>query len=207
MESFAAANLRSVLQRGSQDSLAYAADAGNRKRLPACAKPQRHRLAARASLRWLGCSCSSSQFFIGRYFTAACACCSSRWPPGRICKLDVQLSGNIFTNLTVEKLRATPTGRGPTPVRHIDIDRVHLDYSLPMLVRHGVGEFLQSYEVRERRPRFRSAAEQERLGAPAAAGARGGPEQPPRPARRLCRSRADRELQHHRPRRQKSSPR
>ncbi len=29
----------------------------------------------------------------------------------------------------------------------IDIERVRLDYSIPMLIRHGIGEFLRSYEV------------------------------------------------------------
>ncbi len=61
--------------------------------------------------------------------------------------LEVRFSGSIFTHLVVEKVRAVPTGRGPSPVRHITIERVRLDYSVPMLVRHGVREFLRSYEV------------------------------------------------------------
>ena len=32
-------------------------------------------------------------------------------------------------------------------MRQIDIERVRLDYSIPMLIRHGIGEFLRSYEV------------------------------------------------------------
>lgn len=61
--------------------------------------------------------------------------------------LDVHFSGSIFTNLVVEGVHATPTGAGPSPVRKIDIERVRLDYSIPMLIKHGIGEFLRSYEV------------------------------------------------------------
>src|SRR6266513_2851764 len=62
-------------------------------------------------------------------------------------KLDAHFSGSIFTNLTVQAIRATPNGHGPTPVEKIAIERVRLDYRLPMLLRHGVGEFLHSYEI------------------------------------------------------------
>ncbi len=63
--------------------------------------------------------------------------------------LDLRTSGTIFTNLTVEDVRARAEGDGPTPIRVIDIKEVRLDYSLPMLVRHGVGEFLRSYEIHQ----------------------------------------------------------
>jgi hypothetical protein len=63
--------------------------------------------------------------------------------------LDVRFSGTIFTNLTVEKVSAVPTGKGPSPVRKIAIERVRLDYSLWSLIRKGVGEFLRSYEIRD----------------------------------------------------------
>ncbi len=62
-------------------------------------------------------------------------------------KLDVSFSGNIFTSLTVSNIRATPTGKAPSPVRRIEIERVRLAYSLPLLAKHGIGELLQSYEV------------------------------------------------------------
>ena len=62
-------------------------------------------------------------------------------------KLDIHLSGSIFTNLTIQGIHAVPTGSAPNAVRKIDIERVRLDYSIPMLIRHGVGEFLRSYEV------------------------------------------------------------
>ncbi len=62
-------------------------------------------------------------------------------------KLDVHFSGTVFTNLIVEGVHATPTGAGPSPVNKIDIERVRLDYSIPHLVKHGIGEFLRSYEI------------------------------------------------------------
>src|SRR4051812_36588731 len=57
-------------------------------------------------------------------------------------KLDVHFSGTIFTNLTVRDIRAVPNGAGPTPVENIAIEAVHLEYSIPMLIKHGIGEFL-----------------------------------------------------------------
>lgn len=62
-------------------------------------------------------------------------------------KVDVHFSGSIFTNLTVEGVSAVPTGKAPSPVRKIEIERVRLDYSIPLLIKHGIGEFLRSYEV------------------------------------------------------------
>ena len=38
--------------------------------------------------------------------------------------MDLQLSGNIFTNLTIEGVRAEPVGDFPNPVRKIAIARV-----------------------------------------------------------------------------------
>ena len=61
--------------------------------------------------------------------------------------VDLHLSGTIFTNLTVTGIRVSPTGAAPTPVRRIEIDRLHLDYSIPSLLKHGIGELLQSYEI------------------------------------------------------------
>ena len=61
--------------------------------------------------------------------------------------LDFQLSGNVVTNLKVEGIHVAPSGTGPTPIEKIDIERLRFDYSIPMLVRHGVGEFLRSYEI------------------------------------------------------------
>jgi len=61
--------------------------------------------------------------------------------------LDVHFSGNVFTRLFVERVRAVPNGSGPTPVQRIAIERVRLDYSIPQLFRKGLGEFLRSYEI------------------------------------------------------------
>ncbi len=62
-------------------------------------------------------------------------------------KVDLHLSGNVFTNLTVEGVRAEPVGTFPNPIRQLAIDRVRLDYSIPRLMKHGIGEFLGSYEI------------------------------------------------------------
>ncbi|HEV7401878.1 MAG TPA: translocation/assembly module TamB domain-containing protein [Chthoniobacteraceae bacterium] len=61
-------------------------------------------------------------------------------------KLDVHFEGTIFTNLSVLHVQATPTGE--TPIENISIEAVRLQYSLPKLIKHGVGEFLESYELR-----------------------------------------------------------
>src|SRR3954465_5976840 len=62
--------------------------------------------------------------------------------------LDVHFSGTIFTNLTVKDVRAVPNGKGPSPVERITIDSVRLEYSLPILIKRGVGEFLRSHEIK-----------------------------------------------------------
>ncbi len=62
-------------------------------------------------------------------------------------KVDLQSSGTIFTNLTVERIHAEAVGDFPNPVRRIDIDRVRLDYSLPRFFKRGLGELLSSYEI------------------------------------------------------------
>ncbi len=62
--------------------------------------------------------------------------------------LDFHLSGTIFTNLKIEGIHVQPDGSAPTPVEKIDIDRLRFDYSISMLVLHGLGEFLRSYEIR-----------------------------------------------------------
>ncbi|HEX8295249.1 MAG TPA: translocation/assembly module TamB domain-containing protein, partial [Chthoniobacteraceae bacterium] len=63
--------------------------------------------------------------------------------------LDLRTSGTIFTNLTVAGVHARPDGKGVTPIRAIDIERVRLDYSIPALIKEGIGEFLSSYEVHQ----------------------------------------------------------
>ncbi|MGB8167318.1 MAG: translocation/assembly module TamB domain-containing protein [Chthoniobacteraceae bacterium] len=59
---------------------------------------------------------------------------------------DLHTSGSIFTNLTVEDVQVRAEG-DKTPIRLIEIKQVRLEYSLPKLVRNGVGEFLRSYEI------------------------------------------------------------
>src|SRR5438093_607539 len=56
-------------------------------------------------------------------------------------KADLHLSGNVFTNLTVEGVHAEPVGDFPNPIRKLDIASVRLHYSIPRLVKHGIGEF------------------------------------------------------------------
>jgi hypothetical protein len=64
-------------------------------------------------------------------------------------KLDFRLEGNVFTNLTIRNLHATPTG--PSPVESVDVDFLHADYSLLGLARHGVSNLLRNVEVRSAR--------------------------------------------------------
>jgi hypothetical protein len=61
--------------------------------------------------------------------------------------LDLHTSGSIFTNLTGSGVKARANGSGVTPIRLIDIERVRLDYSIPALIKNGLGEFLESYEL------------------------------------------------------------
>ena len=61
--------------------------------------------------------------------------------------LDVHFSGSFFTNLTIHDVKAVPNGKGVTPIERISIQAVRLDYSIPHLIQHGVGEFLSSYEI------------------------------------------------------------
>src|SRR5678816_2696038 len=62
--------------------------------------------------------------------------------------VDFHFSGTVFTNLTLREVRAVPNGTGPTPVERITIGQMRFEYSLPMLARYGLGEFLRSYEIR-----------------------------------------------------------
>lgn len=61
--------------------------------------------------------------------------------------LDFHISGTLLTNLTITGVHVAPNGTGPSPVEKIEVDRIRFDYSLPMLARHGFGEFLRSYEL------------------------------------------------------------
>ena len=61
--------------------------------------------------------------------------------------LDLRTSGTIFTTLNIEEVRARANEGAKTPIRSIDIGSVQLRYSLPLLMKKGVGEFLASYEI------------------------------------------------------------
>lgn len=61
--------------------------------------------------------------------------------------LKLEVSGTIFTNLLITNVLAEPDGSGPSPVGKISIASIRLDYSIPHLIQHGVGELLSSYEI------------------------------------------------------------
>ncbi|MGV3531277.1 MAG: hypothetical protein ACO1QR_02830, partial [Chthoniobacteraceae bacterium] len=62
--------------------------------------------------------------------------------------LELDISGSMLWNLTVQNVRALPTGEGESPVRKITIEYLHFEYSIPKLITGGLGEFLKSYEIR-----------------------------------------------------------
>ncbi len=64
-------------------------------------------------------------------------------------KIEFQLQGTVFTNLTVKNLHATPTG--PSDVESIDVDLARVDYGLFTLLRHGISNALRNVEVRSAR--------------------------------------------------------
>lgn len=112
---------------------------------PAPKPPKRGRL--RRVLRWLGVLLLIVAIFHRPLFHTGMRLLLVQVAAKQNVKLEVEFSGTIFTNLTVAKVRALPTGAGPSPVRKIEIEKVRLDYSLPMLAKHGIGEFLQRYEI------------------------------------------------------------
>jgi hypothetical protein len=61
-------------------------------------------------------------------------------------KIAFRLEGSVFTNLTIRNLHAVPTG--PSAVESIDVDLLHVDYSLVALVRHGVSEGIKNVDLR-----------------------------------------------------------
>ncbi len=65
--------------------------------------------------------------------------------------LDVsfKLSGSIVTNLRITDVHVTPTGTKPTPVQKIDIRAMEFHYSIPSLIRNGVGYLLSSYQLHD----------------------------------------------------------
>lgn len=60
--------------------------------------------------------------------------------------LDYEMSGSIFTTLSVRNLKATPTE--PGPIQRLEIGSINLRYSLVDLVRRGLPAFLRELEAR-----------------------------------------------------------
>ncbi len=61
--------------------------------------------------------------------------------------LDYEMSGSIFTTLSVVNLKATPTE--PGPIRRLDIGTLSLRYSLIDLIRDGLPAFLKELDARD----------------------------------------------------------
>lgn len=61
--------------------------------------------------------------------------------------VEYEMSGSIFTRLSVIALKATPTE--PGPIQRLEIGGINLQYSLVDLVRKGLPAFLRELEVRD----------------------------------------------------------
>ena len=64
-------------------------------------------------------------------------------------KLEFQLGGTIFTNLTVRNLHATAIGS--SDVESIDVDLARIDYGLITLLRHGISTAIKNADVHSAR--------------------------------------------------------
>src|SRR5438309_1308440 len=95
----------------------------------------------RRSLKWVGLFFLLLVIFHRPIFYAVARLALIKIASKHNVTLDVHFAGTIFTNLTVRDVHAVPNGAGPTPVERISIEAVKLDYSIPMLIQHGVGEF------------------------------------------------------------------
>jgi TamB, inner membrane protein subunit of TAM complex len=112
---------------------------------PAKQKPQRGWI--RRAVRWLGVILLIVAIFHRPLFDHGVRFLVIQIAAREHLSVDLHLSGSIFTNLTVTGVRVSPTGTAPNLVKGIKIDRLHLDYSIPSLLRHGIGQLLQSYEI------------------------------------------------------------
>ena len=112
---------------------------------PAKQKPKRGWL--RRCFRWLGFALLFVVIFHRPLFDYGVRFLVIQIAAREHLSVDLHLSGTIFTNLTVTGIRVSPTGTALTPVRRIEIDRLRLDYSIPSLIRNGIGELLRSYEI------------------------------------------------------------
>jgi hypothetical protein len=115
---------------------------------PPLPQPKLPRRLWRKLFRWLGALVLLALIFHRPLFHHGVRFAAIRGAATQGLKLDVRLSGSIFTNLQIDGVQAEPTGVKPTPVRRIAIEHLRFDYSFPALLRHGVGEFLRSYAVR-----------------------------------------------------------
>src|SRR5258705_7287271 len=61
--------------------------------------------------------------------------------------LSYDMSGSIFTTLTISNLRGTPTEQGP--VQRLEIGTLNLRYSLVGLIRHGLPGLLKLVDLRD----------------------------------------------------------
>lgn len=111
----------------------------------AAAKPRR-RGWFRRSLKWLGILLLVFAIFHRPIIFGVARLALIKIAAKHNVKLAVRFEGSIFTSLSILNLQATPTGE--TPVENISIEAVRLQYSIPNLIKHGVGEFLRSYELR-----------------------------------------------------------
>src|SRR5947208_1828854 len=64
-------------------------------------------------------------------------------------KIDFVVEGNPFTRLTARNFHAFPTG--PSAIESIDIDQLHVDYSLFGFWRHGISRLFDNVEARSAR--------------------------------------------------------
>jgi hypothetical protein len=64
---------------------------------------------------------------------------------GQNLKLNFQIEGDPFDQITLRNVHATPTG--PTAVRSLEADTIKVDYSIPDLVFHGMSDALKNVEL------------------------------------------------------------
>jgi TamB, inner membrane protein subunit of TAM complex len=61
-------------------------------------------------------------------------------------KLECQIEGTVFTNLTIRNLHVRPAG--PSDVELIDVDLARVDYGLFALARHGIAGAIKNVDIR-----------------------------------------------------------
>ena len=109
------------------------------------AKPRRHRWLKRIGLGLLALVVLLAIFHRPLFFEA------TRYFIIRAAKqqhldLSYEMSGSIFTTLSVSNLRGVPTE--PGPIERLEIGTLHLRYSLIGLIRHGLPGLLKLVDLR-----------------------------------------------------------